>query len=303
VFIDGPVRADADIAVYEAAKERLALSPGTWTPRGVPRVRDERVTVDAPSIDVDMKTHDLTAKGGVTTRSQQTKSSRTTALFEGDEPVIGSSVDLSYQSAGGAAAYTGKPGAPARLVQGSTVIEGATITLVDEKGSLEASGGVRTVFLMTKEDKKAKPVEYRTTAQTFSYDDAKRVGVYRAGKEGALARMTGTDESEIEGRTITMFLAAASRTLDGFRVEREAWARLPGDYEAAGETLTFTSATDTYVLTGSPARVKSPNSDGKGCLLSTGETIEFNRTAGRPRQPQGQAFQNSKQIACTETIR
>jgi lipopolysaccharide export system protein LptA len=303
VFTDGDVRGEADQLIYDAVKNQLALRPLQGAPRRLARVTDDKFTVDAPEIDVALETDDLSARGGVTTNSKQGASKRPSGLFSSDESVQGRSVGFAYVSATGTATYTGKAGEPARVVQGKSEIEAPEIRIADETGNLDAAGGVKTVFLMEADDAGGKPVEYTTTAQTFRYDDAKRTAVYRAVVNGPVAEMTGSDGSVVAGESIALTLAEESRAVTHLRVDGSVGGTLTGNYEFKGATLTYTAATGLYVLTGTPARVKSPSSDKKDCLLTHGKVLEFTRTTNTPRQREADAYNSSKRIPCAEPIR
>ena len=303
VFVDGDVRGEADQLIYDAAKNGLALRPLAGTQRRLARVTDDKVTVDATEIDVRLDTDDLTARGDVATTSKGGASKRPTGLFNADEIVHGRSTAFTYVNSSGTATYTGKGGQPARVVQGKSEVEAPEIRLADQSGNLDATGGVKTVFLMDAESADQKPVEYATTAQTFSYDDGKRLAVYRGTVNGPVATMTGSDGSVVAGESIVMTLAKDSREVVSLRVDGNVGGTLTGNYEFKGTTLTYAAESGVYVLTGSPARVKSPSSDKKDCLLTHGETLEFTRTTNTPRQREGQAFNSSRRIPCSEPIR
>jgi hypothetical protein len=307
VFLDGGTRGEADLLVYDAASERVHLSPGTRKPPRESRVRDEDVTVNATTIDLDMKTHDLAARGSVTTVSARKGAPRAGAIFDGDDPIIGTGSELDYRRDSRTAKYTSPTGARATVRQGKNVIEAPAITFSDETGNLDAAGGVVTTFLMSARDEPS-PIEYRTTARTFQYDDAKRVAVYRSEPGQAPTEMTGSDRSTTVGGTITMHLAAESRTLETLVVERDVWAKLPDGTEVSGERLHVDDLTGIYVLTGRaarPARAKSaPDGRSETCTLTVGETIEFNRRTKAVTQPAGgQAYGSTQQIPCTQSIR
>jgi lipopolysaccharide export system protein LptA len=306
VFVDGALRGEADLIVYDAAKERVVLTPGTRTPPRDPRVRDEQVTIDAASIDLALQTHDMHARGRVRTVSSRKGEPRPGALFDGDDPVLGAAAELDYRKDTGRAAYTGTSAAPAVVRQGVNVIEGGTVTLAEQTGNVEAAGGVSTTFVMAARDEASKPVEYRTTAGTFHYDDAKRVAIYRSDASAPPVEMTGSDKSQTTGRTITLQLAADARTLETLTVERDVWAKLPDGTEVKGDALTVNEATGIYLLTGKSARVKSaPDGKSEKCTLTVGEVIEFNRRTREVTQPRGgsQAFNAAQPIACASSIR
>jgi lipopolysaccharide export system protein LptA len=304
VFLDGAVRGNADLAVYDARHDRVHLTPGTRTPPRVPQVADEDVTVNGLSIDLDMKTHDMRARGAVTTVSTPRGERRGGALFDGDDPILGAAAELDYRRATRTAAYTGAPGAPAKVMQGTNVIEGGAITFAEDTGNLDAEGRVRTTFVMARDDG-ATPTEYRTSAHTFQYDDGTRLALYRSEAAGALVEMAGSDKSLTVGRTIRLTLAEASRTVEELRVESEVWAKLPDGAEVKGATLTYREATGIYVLTGSPAIVKSaPDGKSETCTKTVGETIEFNHRTRSVSQPRaGQAFNEASPIPCRTSIR
>ena len=307
-FQDGDLAAEGDVAVYDEVNGVLNLRPGTGTAARRSRVMAPDFAVDGQTIDLFLDSHNLTAKGSVATRSSgkpaegDARPSRS-GLLTDDEPVYGSADVLEYARGSGTAVYTGSTKAPARLRQDQTEIAATKIRVVDATGNLEATGRVDSVLIFAPstaaEGTPAAPQRYRIVAEALVYEDAKRTATYR----GQPAMMTSGD-GLTEGQVLTLILGEATRTLERMTVETNVYAKMSGGYEADGDTLVYRAGTDVYVITGRPARVKSPNSSGEGCLLTKNLTLELNRQTGSVRSPShGQTPGSTDAIACDVSIR
>ena len=228
------------------------------------------------------------------------------------KPIRGLAERFVYTNATGKAIYTGTATTTARVFQGKSEVLGDEVLLDDVSQNLDATGRVSTTFEMTVAaggaSKTAKPADYHVTAQTFHYEDAKRIATYE-GKNPAVV-MKGTD-GETEGQKIVLRLAKDSRSLEQMHVEggdKDFYTKMSGGYESTGAILDYDVATDIYVLTGRPVKVKSPRQDGgKGparCDLTRGLKIVLNRKDGSVRVlDQGGVPGGTDTMNCDQSLR
>lgn len=311
-FLDGDVTAEADVAFYEEKKGLLSLQPGSGAAARRSRVTGPDLTVEGQGIDLFVDTHNLNARGAVTTRTSgkpragAAEPAAVSGLFTGGEPAYGSSETLQYEQESGTAVYTGSAKIPARLRQDETEIAADKIRVADASGNLDATGRVDSLLIFTTgqagDEKQTEPQRYRVLADSLAYDDTKRTAVYR----GQPVRLTSRD-GDTEGNQLTLALGATSRTLEKMTVEGVVYAKMSGGYEADGASLVYQAGSDTYLITGGagrPARVKSPSTSGGGCLLTRGLALEFNRQTGSVRSTgRGQAPGSTDAVSCDVSLR
>jgi lipopolysaccharide export system protein LptA len=324
-FHDGDITGWADLAVYNETKGTLDLRPNDRDPRRPSRVRTADLEVNGQAIDVDTKSQNLEARGGVTTDMTRAAdpSAGKGALFAGDEPIIGGAEVLKYTKESGKAVYTGGRGSPAVLRQGTTSVTGNQIEFVSSSRNLKASGAVNTRWVFEEtgtgpkapagEPKAATLKDYRVRAETMDYDEAKRTAHY-TGPDVVLTTADGT----IESRTLTFQLAAESRALESMRATRGSgdvvFVTLPGGREATADDVQYDAKTEVYTLRGKPAALKGPPDQNQGagaapsgqpnCVLDRSPVFEFNRRTGAIRAPgTGEAPRPTEKISCTVSLR
>jgi lipopolysaccharide transport protein LptA len=270
-FTDGPqVTADAQRALYHVEKDQIDLSttgePGPLTPR----VTDERVTVEARTIEFTVASRKLkadtkvrssmlpaskrgTAKPGAvaaTASPANAQDGRLPSLLKQDEAVTVTSNRLDYDGVAGRAVYSGN----ARLWQGETTIRGDTITVDDKTGNLEAAINVQTEMTLDQVDEKTgvrKPTPTKGTSEAFVYDDARRLATY-TGK----AHMVGP-EGDVSAEKLELFLKPGANELEraeGYGANGTVIVKETGR-TASGERLTYTAKSETYLMTGTPVTV------------------------------------------------
>jgi lipopolysaccharide export system protein LptA len=302
-FKDGANRGAADAMTYNAVRQELLLRPATRTPgpgSRLPQVIGERMTVNAVEIDLQLESSDLHARQDVKTEMTPAQPAsgtrRPTAIFEGDQPVLGASSELHY--VGKVATYVGTGDTKAELRQADSVVSGDQVKLFTENDNLVADGHVFTRFMLAPARAPgaaaapAAPSRHEVTADKLNYDDAKRVATF-TGKPAKLTRAEGTTEAG----EIVIELAQAARTVQRFVATGQVYSE-EGKRSAVGEQLVYEAAAERYVLTGSPAKVKTPKDDPKaGCSIAIGRTLEFQRQS----QPTG--WSEVQNVPCETSIR
>jgi lipopolysaccharide export system protein LptA len=296
VFVDGSVRGDGDLGTYDArGKGKLTLTRGEGRTARDPRVTDGSFVVDAQTIDVALDTHDLTAKGNVRTIANPQKKPEDTkspGLFDQGEPVRGSANELAYTDATGKAIYTGSSAEQAQLKQpkAGNVTTADVITVVDSTRSLQAKGHVSQEFRSeakgTARDAPSKTSKQTVTSDSMVYDDTARTAVYVSGVT------MKSDDGVTEGEKLTLYLAKEEQSIERLEVEGKGdnvYAQISGGYEVRGDHLDYDAATDIYHVVGKPVRVKSPNQDRSGCVISRGPEVKLNRKLNTVEWPPGRA--------------
>jgi lipopolysaccharide export system protein LptA len=312
-FHDEDTVGEADVARYDEANSQLHLSPNPKEPRRLSHVATPDMDVNAVTIDVDTDSNDLKAQGTVSTVSKHAAgtTSPPSALFSGDEPVIGKADALSFTNSSSLAIYTGTARSQARLRQGQSEVTANSIEYSDTTQALNASGNVYSVWLLDTTGTTPGSTQQKTqevTADTMAYDETHRTAVYK----GAPVHVRSTDDSKVEGQTVTFRLADDSRELRTMRAQTLVWATLSGGYDAVGDVLVYDAKNDTYTLDGRPnfetAKVKTTGSDSTGanasCNLHTGMHLLLNRSTGQVTAPgEGQAPQTVEPVPCTMSLR
>jgi lipopolysaccharide transport protein LptA len=190
-----------------------------------------------------------------------------------DQPVTVTSNRLAYDGAAGHATYSGN----ARLWQGDTSIRGDTIVVDDKSGNLEAHTNTHTEMMVDEVDSKTgvrKQTQSIGEGDDFVYDDAKRLATY-TGK----AHIVGP-EGDVTGEKIELFFKPDSNELDraeGYGANGSVIVK-DSKRTATGARLTYTVATETYLMTGTPVTaIEIAPGD---CKKSVGAVLTFQRDVG-----------------------
>lgn len=280
-FVEQPdLKAEAPQAIYHVDRDRLELRPGDQLPGRPPHVSDGRISVAARTIDFTLSTRELDAETRVrSTMAPRPRDSRSKdgprlpSMMDDDEPVSVTANRLRYLGETSAATYTGN----AVLWQKDTQIKADTIVVDDRAGNLTATGTATTQFFIDETDRqtgKPRRVETRGSAETFTYNEERRLATY-TGK----ARLIGA-QGDVTGDTIQLYMKPDANELERAEaygttepvVVREALRT------AKGSRLTYTAATDEYFMVGTPVEIIEEKKGG-GCVLALGATATFNRTA------------------------
>lgn len=293
--------AEAPQAVYQVEKDRLELSPGDGYPGKPPLVRDARISIAARTLSIALPTRDLTADTRVrSTMAPQKKGApgadrKLPAMLSGDETVFVTANRLHYRGNAGAATYTGN----AVLWQGeATEVKGDQIVIDDKKGNLSASGKVSTRYLVDETDRKTKSrtkVVTRGTASTFTYDDTRRLATYETG-----ARIVGA-QGDVTGDKIELFMKKDDNELERAEAYGTVTVR-EGQRIAKGTRLTYTAATDEYLMVGAPVEIIEARKD--GCTQTLASNARFNRTSEDAKvEAQPPVTTQTKKVECPAEIR
>ena len=319
-FTDTDLRATAGWAKYFAVSGDLQLRPPDTGTKTDPWVTNGSVEASANDIKVS-GSHDLDASGNVKTVSVTQKSAtpghaQTPGFFDDDKPVHGTAAKFHFDNATGKGTYTGDAKERARVFQDQDGVRGDVVVVERETNNLNANGHVESVFRVQSgfgstdnaKDKSAL-VENTATATTMTYVDADRKAIYN-GDASAPASLKGPD-GRMTAATIVIFLAEEQRSLDRLEATGDVEMHLTGNRDALGDKLTYTAATEEYLLEGIPRRlptgahVKSPQTDGSGqCTEYIGLIITFSKSGRvQTKTPDPGAPTPSKTIDCSAVLK
>ena len=236
-FEQGDVRATAEKGTFRNLESRLVLEEG-------PRLWDQRASLEARVIEIDVVSGDVDGTGNV--RSLSRDSSGSTGLFpsESDEPVYFVSKRLRYERATDTAVYTGE----ARAIQGQNRIEAGRIRLLQGAGELSAENGVRTIFLQKLKDSESELTV--TDAQSFLYRSKEEKLQYQ---EGVAMR---SKEMTLKGRKVDVLLKPGAREVKEVRAEGEVTIETP-DGKAVGDYAKYLPEEESMTVGGESARLEN----------------------------------------------
>ena len=294
-IVDGGTVADGQRIVHQVAQDSFDVMMSPGDPGPSPAVNDGRILVNARTINFTIGTRKLKADGDVRSSVQPSRrdpakpqptaagrgrggaaaadSGKMPSMLKQDQPVNVTSARLDYDGAAGSATYTGN----AKLWQDQTQIQADEIVVDDRSGNLTGRGHVRTVMFFDEVDEKTKAkrhVQTTATADNLVYEDVKRLATYTTGPT-AKAHMVGT-QGDVTADRIQLFMKQNAGELE--RAEADGAVTVKeGIRTATGQHLTYTTADETYVMTGSPVEIEERKET--ECRISSGNTLKF-RKAG-----------------------
>jgi lipopolysaccharide transport protein LptA len=190
-------------------------------------------------------------------------------MLKQDQPVNVTADTLDYDGSTSRAVYTGK----AQLWQGDTTLKGDSIALDDKTGDLTATGAAtRTVLVQEAKEKPGQKdrVASTATAKDFKYEEALRRATYTGE-----AHLSGPQGDMTAGK-IELYLKASGDELDRLEAYDEVTLREQSRRKTTGARLTYFSADERYLVTGTPVTIV----DECG-RETTGRTLTFFRTTDR----------------------
>ncbi len=269
VLENGEVVAYADEALYTPTTSEVELLR-SGTDGQTPRLRDSRRgSIQALGVTLSLDSGRIRARGEVesvlSTQADVNDSLNRPGILEASEPVYVTAAELDYDDEAEATTYSGG----ARLWQSATVFDAADIALDDVNGSLKASGGVRTEFLVSQTNDETGLQEESLTrghAQEFDYDNDKHLATYLTD-----ARLTGP-RADMKGDVIRVFLQPDGRTLERIEADGNVELIMPTRL-VSGDTLVYHDADGRYETYGAPVRITEEQEE--GCRETTGRSLIF----------------------------
>jgi lipopolysaccharide export system protein LptA len=312
-FTDGAdTTADAPLAVYAVAQDRLDLSPSGGDPGIGPHVANGRITVDAARIQMTLGTQSLTADTKVKSvlksenknqppptskpagrggragapapvaplpAAQSSDSVKMPSILKSSEPVNVTANRLEYDGNASRAVYTGA----ARLWQPDTVVRADKITLDEKTGNLHAVTGVVTVMTLAEPSDKPKPNQKATDATKKPPSAPTTTTAEELVYEDAAHRATYTTKAHMNGpdgdvtaEKIELYLTENGGELERAEADGNVVSRQQDQQRRAyGDHLTYLSAKDEYTMVGKPVKVfddRPPD-----CKVTVGTTLTFHK--------------------------
>ena len=288
----------ADRAVYDGSTQQLTLS-------GDAHLYGDTASLIAPTVSIDQRTQDAEASGGVQATFQNDGSdtahqARTSAAHARPEPLTHVlSASAHFEHASQLASFSGTDEQPARLWQGASQVEAATLLFDGAKRTFSArpnkSGTlIHAIFASNSNPPKPGASPHadnilRVASPKMDYNDLQREATFSGG-----VRIDGTP-GEVTGQHAVVFLVAATPSarqqpnlqpapllqakpspLNGSIGRIVVYGSLQMDQpgrHGTGEQLLYTPASGIYVLTGTPAIPPRIVDAQKGSV--TGATLLF----------------------------
>jgi LPS export ABC transporter protein LptC/lipopolysaccharide transport protein LptA len=298
-FDEGTMSATSRDARYDLERKVLFLSGSDARTGRLPRVRDERATIEAPKIDIGLEGRRIQASGGVKSelrperdgpkagataaRAGDAGGARLPSMLKKDQPVSATADALAYDGADSRLVYTGR----AQLWQGDTSIKGDEVTLDDRRGDLTATGQVVSRMLLEQVNDKTKAREkvpsvatsarlvYQEEGRQATYTDEARMN----GPQGDLSAARIELFLSEEGNAVTRLEAYSAAAPEGApaaaTVKPGVSIKTTDGRRAAGLRLTYFAADERYVMTGLPVKIEEE------CRETTGRTLTFFKSADR----------------------
>ena len=265
VFEDGRMTARSTEAAYDTTKGTLALrSPD---PAALPNIKDDRVDLNAVSIDVALSPRrlDATEKVRAIFAAGRREGERGTTLLNEKEAIVVLCDKLAFDETSGAGVYTGS----ARVVQDSgNQIRADVIEMNEKIGRLLANGHVITSLPLAATKEQGAKGNSTGRAGQFEFDDPARRAVYT--KEAQLDGAQGN----LRADRIELMLAEKSNDLQQMTADGHVRIALD-EREASGQRLVYYPADERYVLNGSPVSLV------QDCQETLGRTLTFYRASAR----------------------
>lgn len=225
-------------ASYTAADETVRLRGGE------PVVWDSRARTKAIEIDTDTRSDVSFTRGKTaTTYYSQEQTNNATPFSKVKSPVFIVSDRAEFRHTTGVAIYT----TSARAWQDDNFVKADRITIYRENKRMEGDGHVQSVLYQAR-GKNAEVVPALATADSMFYSEADRILHY----EGTVDIKQGADR--IQSAVADVYLLKEVNEVEKTIAQRDVVVTQPGR-QGNGEWAQYTSADETVVLKGKPARV------------------------------------------------
>jgi lipopolysaccharide export system protein LptA len=169
------------------------------------------------------------------------------SMLKSDQLVYIAADDLDYDGGLSKAIYNGST----KLWQAETSVQGQTLELDSQSGDLTASGSVTTSAMFEQMDtakQKKERVRSIGTTKDFKYEEASRRATYTGD-----AHLSGP-QGDMTADKIELYLKPSGDEID----RAEAYEKLTlreQNRKTTGARMTYTTANETYVVTGLPVAI------------------------------------------------
>lgn len=288
-FQEEALRATAGEARYNPGAGTLSLKPGAAP--ASPTVADNRITIDAQSVDVTLATHAMSAKGTVKTTLQASRGKAGAAGDEGaihlpgllkqDQPAHVNADAIEYDASANRAEYTGS----ASLWQGETAIRANAIVVDQGTGDLTATGNARAVLALDTGTSvsRAEVITYADAKHAIAYTTAApATGAAAPGLSAPPATTPGTvqmngPEGDLTAGRIDAFLGDGGGNLLRLEADGAVQIKLAARTVTGGH-MVYHADTGEYVMAGTAA---APVKVVESCRETTGKTLTFFKATDR----------------------
>jgi lipopolysaccharide export system protein LptA len=247
-FEQGSVRASGEKGTFRNLDSKLVLEEG-------PKLWDERATLEASVIEIDVVSGDVRGEGSVRTTSKEAAGSSSLFPSQSGEPVYFLSERLDYDRAADMALYTGG----ARGIQGQNRIEADRIRLHQGSSELFAEEGVRTTLLQS--SKEGEPMVTVTQAENFGYKSKEGALRYRGGVSMKSKEMT------LKGKKVDVLLVPETREVREVLAEGDVTIET-ADGQAAGDYAKYLQEEESMTVRGDSARLENAGKVTEGKQLT-----------------------------------
>ena len=302
-FEEAGLKACAATADYSPQKGTLSLSGSTKA--GRPMVAEEKVAIEAQTVDVALDTRKMIGQGDVRAffRSREVKrcqpskerpsaeqgATNVPRLLKADAPVTVVAPMLDYDSKKGIADFKGKGRATLVQEDGTqrTQISADQLLLDQTKGDLTAIGDVKSSLPLDGKDT-------RTQSHRMGYSDEQRFITFSSQPK------TPNSEVSLLSTDSTIRAAGVDITLDA-KENKAKTMRAKGNVRLAqdphkisgGATLDYTASTEQFEVRGDRGqKVTVITRDGDGCRQNEGNLVTF--TKGKDAVSVDGQIRNSK---------
>jgi LPS export ABC transporter protein LptC len=252
-FQEGLLGAQAAHARYVPAAGRLELT-GVEAASPRPHIENEQIVIDATRLDVTLEGPKMKAVGAVSSVVKPAKSTdpnsttKMPSMLKSDQVVYIAAAELDYDGEASTARYNGN----AKLWQTDTSVQAKTLVLDNRKGDLTASGAVTTSTMLQQHDADNKQKAERTrsvgTSDDFLYEESLRRATYTGN-----AHLSGS-QGDMTAVKIELYLKPSGDEVDRAEGYDKLTLREPSR-KTTGTRLTYTTADETYLVTGLPVTI------------------------------------------------
>lgn len=256
-FVEGKLTAAAAAAKYVLGPGTLQLS-GSEPGAPMPSMNDERISVDAPAMDITLEGPQVKATGNIKSSLRPEKKGEKSegaqpapkmpSMLKEGEVIYATARELAYDGNSSKAVYTGDAQLWQNAPDAPTRIKGGTISIDQKSGDLTASGGVSTTTMMVREEKDKKRVREQSNgaSKDFRYEEAARRATYTGD-----AKLIGP-QGDLTAAKIELYLRESGDEVDR-AVANGKVIYIENKRKTTGEHLDFFSQpTEHYILTGAP---------------------------------------------------
>ncbi len=245
-----------DVLTVNGKKETMVFSPAAKK-KDRSRMVSAQAELEAETIAVDYGSGDMKAEGEVKAILQPGSGGKVpTGLFAGREPVFVSTARMRYGKDAKRSLYEGE----ARLWQGKQIVQADSIQVLEDKGSLEGRGKVKSQFWHRPKDSQTEE-KVEVSGDSIEFHPEERKVFFRKGC------VLKARDAVLEADTITMDLAEGSADMTMIVAKGSVKIR-QGTWEGQGGRAEFAVPEETVVLLENPVLIDKDKGETRGDKLT-----------------------------------